>query len=89
VQVDTGMEEAMSGQLSLYPNPTTGNFTLELTSVYLGGTLTVHNSLGQVIYTGTCNQPQQTIDSSTWEAGVYLVHMQQDNHTAHAVLVKQ
>jgi hypothetical protein len=89
VQIDTGMEEAMSGQLSLYPNPTTRNFTVELTSAYLGGTLTVHNSLGQVIYTGTCNQPQQTIDSSAWEAGVYLVHMQQDNHTAHAVLVKQ
>jgi hypothetical protein len=89
VQIDTGIEEAMIGQLSVYPNPTTDGFTVQLSSAFLGGTLTVHNALGQVIYTGTSNQPQQTIDSKTWEAGVYLMHIQQDEHTAHAILVKQ
>ncbi|PJB14779.1 MAG: hypothetical protein CO118_06765 [Flavobacteriales bacterium CG_4_9_14_3_um_filter_32_8] len=46
-----GIEENSLSNLSLYPNPTTGNITIDLGEVKQGVKATLTNSLGQVVLT--------------------------------------
>ncbi|MBL4716057.1 MAG: T9SS type A sorting domain-containing protein, partial [Bacteroidia bacterium] len=67
------IENDFAPSLTVYPNPTTGSFTIELDQNYYNVTVILSNSAGQVVsiqnYTST-NQLNLEINSSI---GVYLV----------------
>ena len=58
----------VSAETKLYPNPTTGNFTVEGANV---AKVEVYNLVGQKIYAG--QGAVINIDANEWNKGIYLV----------------
>lgn len=65
---------AATAVISLFPNPTTGQFTLAH-SAQLAFTFEVYNSVGQRIAAGN-SQSDRTVDLSSFSSGTYFVRIQ-------------
>lgn len=63
-------------EVSVYPNPTTGNVTIQANGMKH---ITVLNTLGQVVYDANVNSAMQVLDMGQYEAGVYMVRVTTDN----------
>jgi len=62
--------------MNLYPNPSNGIFTIELTSMPRGNTeMRVVDELGQVVYVTMLTSQIQTFDLSTLRAATYYVQV--------------
>ena len=76
-------------ELSIYPNPTSNNFIIEIyNSEFLKHNLTIYNDLGQVVY----NQPvsyKNKIDGSQLANGVYLIKVDGEKKTITKRLIIQ
>lgn len=66
-------EESIAKQIKLYPNPTSGKFTLAAE-----GQIVFYNALGEMILTEKLNNQNQ-FDFSTYTKGVYLYRVVTDN----------
>ncbi len=66
----TGITETQILQAKLYPNPTTGTFTIELPNG-LGGSMALYNLLGQSVYQATLEGGQTTL-ALNLPPGLYL-----------------
>lgn len=64
-----------NSNLSLYPNPTTGIFTLEVRNNEKGE-IKVLNILGNIIYQSNISNSKSEINLSDFPAGIYSVHVQ-------------
>jgi len=61
--------------VSIYPNPSKGEFTIE-TSNYTNNTvLTIYNSIGELVYTTTLHQQVETLNTKL-ASGMYTVRLQ-------------
>lgn len=60
-------------EFSIYPNPTSGLFTLETEDFNKAETLTVYDVYGRKVYVDAMSNSQNTYDLSQLGAGVYLV----------------
>ncbi|MGF1532857.1 MAG: GEVED domain-containing protein [Bernardetiaceae bacterium] len=74
----TGTEEEIG--LTLYPNPTTGTFNVQIPSNWMGALeLTITNTLGQVMtrqmYASIESQDMIRLDLSAFAAGTYMVQL--------------
>lgn len=56
--------------ISLYPNPTTGQFNIR--TGYIGRNLTIYNLQGEKVYFGNIKKNNMIIDLSTKDQGLYL-----------------
>ena len=65
----TAVDENATG-VNLYPNPTKDSFTVEAENLQH---VTVFNTLGQVIYNGSCEGNTTVIDLHNADSGMYLV----------------
>lgn len=70
----------LSSQISVYPNPSIGKFTV--TSGIETGAFSVHNADGKVVFTSSGEMRSFTIDLSTREAGIYFLYVKTDKGTA-------
>ena len=59
---------------TIYPNPTTGNFTVESTNVAL---VEVYNLVGQKVF--EAQGQVVNVNASSWDKGVYLVNVKYQN----------
>jgi hypothetical protein len=87
VQACTGIDEAGRGGFSVFPNPTTGVFSIDLASGQ-DAVVTVSDMTGRVICTanGTGNI---TADISSASAGVYTLRIQTNESSTVKKIVKQ
>ena len=71
VKQGVGIAEAATGNERLYPNPTTGIVTLQLT----GGptTIRVTDAVGRLLFTQRTSESECTIDLSGYSEGIYFV----------------
>ena len=76
-------------QLSAYPNPTTGNFTLQIEEQVRGAELMVYDALGKLILQKPIQQLQTTIESDNWAAGVYTLLIRTNEHAASLRVIKE
>ena len=67
-----GIEEQVSGSVSIFPNPTTSRFTVEGEGMNL---ISVYNLVGQKVYEMECRGESVDINLNNAEAGVYLVRV--------------
>jgi uncharacterized repeat protein (TIGR03803 family) len=78
VDISTGINQLSSNnQLTIYPNPSNGAFTIKSTKII--DALKVTNLLGQVIYTAQPKQTQCTFNIGA--TGMYFVTVTADNET--------
>jgi len=68
----TGTNTLTENNVSIFPNPSTGTFTVQSNTIPDNGTIEVYNVVGQQVYTTTIDQ-QQTVVSLNQPAGVYNV----------------
>ena len=69
----TGVEE-ISAETKLYPNPTTGQFTVEGANV---AKVEVYNLVGQKVH--EAEGQVVSIDAAEWNKGIYLVNIIEEN----------
>jgi hypothetical protein len=68
-----GLNENSSQSISVYPNPTQGNFVINLGNGFESGILQITNSIGQVVYVQEIDGAQ-TLDLNLEQAnGIYMV----------------
>lgn len=73
-----GIDEANTGlDIKMYPNPTTGAFTIDL-GKQLNGNITVTNTLGQQVYNTAFQQSSQLPVDVPLETGIYFVTLETD-----------
>lgn len=62
-----------SKEINIFPNPSEGNFKLEISPLFLETNYEVTDKLGRKILTGTFSSIKTTIDLSTKSVGVYYL----------------
>ena len=85
--VSVGINPAATPNISLYPNPTTGQFTLEIptTATYQ---VEVFNTLGQVVYSSSVtNATKHTINIGNAPVGMYNVRVRNEKNSLSKVLI--
>lgn len=75
----TGIEETEADDVTVYPNPTTSNFTIEGEGL---SHVTVYNTIGQVVYDSNCEGNSSVISLNNVETGVYMVRIATENGIA-------
>ena len=84
----TGVEELAAGKVMVmvYPNPTSGQFTIETN----GKTqVEIINLLGSVIFSDSFDAGKHSINITEQASGVYYVRAKQNNHQQMLKVVKQ
>jgi len=90
VDVCTGIVDAAGFNASVYPNPTTGMFTIQLSETPAeGASVEVLNSLGQVVDAFTMTATTKQVDLSAMEGGLYTVRIISGNVVMTQRIVKQ
>jgi hypothetical protein len=70
-------QEVVKPKVNMYPNPTTGEFTLEVNEdQWLGGTLSIYNILGQQMMQEPIVLGTSKYDVSTASQGIYFLTLQ-------------
>jgi hypothetical protein len=85
----TSVDEQTVLELLAYPNPTTGNFTLQLDERARGAELMVYDALGKLILQKPVQQLQTIIESETWAAGVYTLFIRTLDDAASLRVIKE
>lgn len=66
--------EELDTYFEMYPNPTEGSFQIKTTSnEFMGQTLFVTNTVGQVVLTETIQNQITEMDLSSFESGIYFI----------------
>ena len=78
-------ETNFSNEINIYPNPSTGIFTI--TSTEKISSIEIVNILGEKVFTSTINHQPSTIDLSSHPNGIYFVHLQTEQGAANKKLI--
>jgi len=62
-----------SAETVIYPNPTTGNFTIKPVNLSQSYEVSISNAVGEVVYSHKGFTSELQIDGSAFGAGLYLV----------------
>jgi hypothetical protein len=73
VPTGVGPLNPLGGDFAIYPNPVTKQLTIEGATV--GTTVQVNNIIGQTVYRGVIRSSKETINTSQWAPGAYLLHL--------------
>ncbi|BDS15617.1 T9SS type A sorting domain-containing protein [Aureispira anguillae] len=73
-------EDAVSNAFSIYPNPSSGAFTIHFEKQPLNATIQIFDIMGRLQKSIPANNPIQVIDASELESGVYLVVVSGQEH---------
>lgn len=82
-------EEAPQIDFNIYPNPSTGNFEIEVGEINEDKTIKIYNALGELIYTVESTDNFITFNLSDQAKGVYIVEVSQGDKTGVQRLVLQ
>ena len=78
IQVD-GIEENNDVEIAVYPNPTSGEFTVKYEGLKH---ISVVNPVGQIVYDTDVDSDQINVDLSGMIKGVYIVQIEANNNMA-------
>ncbi|MCF8257426.1 MAG: T9SS type A sorting domain-containing protein [Flavobacteriales bacterium] len=77
-------------QISIYPNPASDVFTIEVPKGMQETSITVTNALGQQVYRkGSQGEGRVSIGAQDWPAGIYHITLDSDSERLVGKLVKQ
>ena len=75
-----------SSQVKVYPNPSKGNFTIQVPSSYIGCKAIIYNLLGQSIKAFSIDEVNQ---NTNLEKGVYMLQIQKGNQVSTKKIIIQ
>ena len=67
-----GVDENMTQSVSIYPNPTKDMLTVKADNL---SSVEIYNSIGQMVYSKTADANETVINTSDFEAGIYMVRI--------------
>jgi len=67
-----------NGSINLYPNPSNGQFTINLTGNQNGYTVEIYNIMGGKVYQSVLANSQNTINLSSQPDGMYFVYLKSE-----------
>ena len=91
----TGIAQLNGGAtVNVYPNPTSGNATIEFKSKNTKAELSIENMLGQILFNKTISPTagilyRELIDLKNYDAGLYLVKIKTATESGVLQLIKQ
>ncbi len=91
VGCNVGIEElgVDGGEIEIYPNPTTNEFTIENSQLRINA-IHIYNVLGEeVLKLERIANSEKAIDISTWKAGVYFVEVETEKGVVRKKVVKE
>ena len=74
---------------TVYPNPTSGNFTVELTTEWCDATIQIYDNQGKLITTQHNVSHQTIFDVHEFPSGIYLVRIAKDEKAQNIKVIKQ
>jgi len=83
------LENSLSNNLIVYPNPSNGNFTINLCKIYQLVNITVYDINGKIIQSNKQNQSQNINLKIQNSIGVYFLVIEADDEKAVIRLVKE
>ena len=90
VQINTGINELADAGISLYPNPTLHQTTLEVPENLVGSDLKVYNSIGALVYANRVADRRTQLDAEQWAAGVYNILLtDKDDRAVRVRMIKE
>ena len=88
----TSVDELLFTNISVYPNPSTGIFTLKWdNTTNKNSTLKVMNSVGEVVYSEILmiGENEKQINISKFSKGIYLLEIETKNRIINKKLIVQ
>ena len=80
--IDDGMVENSAQELLVYPNPTSGVFTVECKDTDLGVcSFRIYDEFGKLLISNNLTKENNTIDLSSQPAGIYFFQLIEDEKT--------
>ena len=70
-----GLEELLSGQILLYPNPNNGAFTLEMPQLLMGQPIQIFDMAGRLIQETIAQEMKQYIELNDIATGSYWLRI--------------
>ncbi len=89
VDVCTSTNDELKEQLTLYPNPSNGSLTLEMTEGTAIGSYSIFNLTGQLMMQGKENNASTTINVEDLPKGVYSIQWMANGQLVNKKFVKQ
>jgi hypothetical protein len=83
------IESDFGGKLVVYPNPTNGNFSIVLGSIYKSSEIRITDMYGKLIYSKLITESQILNLSLEEPAGIYFISIQSDDKKAVLRLIKK
>ena len=62
-----------NNELSVYPNPARGNFTISINAVMKNALVEIYTVFGEKVYSTILNNKQETINTKQFSSGIYFV----------------
>jgi len=77
-----GIDELQQGSISIYPNPSSGLFTMQINSQWLmsNSQIDIYNVLGEKVWHSEIYNQQSQIDLSSQSKGIYFIKVQSGNN---------
>ena len=77
--------------ITIYPNPTDGDLTIEITGTddFQGSTITIYGMNGGILYYTDAVSNRNMIDLRTWPDGVYLMVIRMDSESSSWKIIKK
>ena len=85
----TSLEETMLRGLEVYPNPTHGMVTVQLTTQQQNAMIKVHDARGKLVKQLVASQSREKLDLSGLPAGVYMLRVVANGKVATRKIVRQ
>jgi hypothetical protein len=70
------LNSKQSGNITIYPNPATGMFTINVPQSLINTNVSITDSKGATLLKLTITNPQQNVDISSWSSGMYFVRFE-------------
>jgi hypothetical protein len=84
----SNLDENMTNLVSVYPNPTNGVFTVNISDVK-ATSIAVYNSVGEEVYKAECNGNKAVVDLKNNSKGVYFIQVFTNGGILNQRVVKQ
>lgn len=83
------VENSFGGDLYIYPNPTNGNFSIDLGAIYENSQISITNILGRLIVTKLITHSQVLNLAINEPAGIYIISVHSGDRRAIFRLIKE